>query len=101
MSRQEVRTVLEQAIDGLPEIFRMVFVLRDVEGLSVEETAAQLMIKPKTVNTRLFRARKLLRSEIENRLTLSFGALFPFDGRRCVHMADRVVLDLRNAPLVG
>ncbi|HVY52243.1 MAG TPA: RNA polymerase sigma factor [Devosia sp.] len=94
MSRQEIRELIEQAVDALPEAFRLVFVLRDVEGLSAEETAAQLDIRPETVNTRLFRARRLLRAAIEDRLTSAVGALFPFDGERCIHMADRVVADL-------
>ena len=97
MSRQEIRELLEQAVDALPEAFRAVFVLRDVEGLSGEETAAQLGIMLETVNTRLFRARRLLRTAIEDRLSLAFSALFPFDGERCVHMADRVVADLKGA----
>jgi RNA polymerase sigma-70 factor (ECF subfamily) len=96
MSRQEVRDLLEHAIDAMPEAFRLVFLLRDVEGLSSEETAAQLMIKPETVNTRLFRARRMLRAMIEERLHLELSALFPFDGERCVNMADRVVADLRR-----
>ncbi len=45
MGRQEVREFLEQAVDHLPPHFRAVFVLRDVEGLSVEETASYLSIK--------------------------------------------------------
>src|SRR3569833_3352873 len=65
-TRQEGRALLEHAGDALPDHFREVFVLRDVEGLSAEETAAQLSIKPETVNTRLFRARRLLRTAIEN-----------------------------------
>src|SRR6185312_6709329 len=97
MSRQEIRELLEQAVDALPEAFRAVFVLRDVEGMSGEETAAQLGIKLETVNTRLFRARRLLRTAIEDQLSLAFSALFPFDGERCVHMADRVVADLKGA----
>ena len=96
MSRQEIRALLEQAVDALPEHFRAVFVLRDVEGLSAEETAAQLMIRPETVNTRLFRARRLLRTVIEEQLAPAFSGLFPFDGERCVHMADRVVTELRR-----
>jgi RNA polymerase sigma-70 factor (ECF subfamily) len=96
MSRQEIRALLEQAVDALPEHFRAVFVLRDVEGLSAEETAAQLMIRPETVNTRLFRARRLLRTAIEEQLAPAFSGLFPFDGERCVHMADRVVTELRR-----
>ena len=97
MSRQEVRALLEHAVAALPDHFREVFVLRDVEGLSAEETAAQLSIKPETVNTRLFRARRLLRTAIENQLLPSFSSLFPFDGERCVHMADRVVTELKRA----
>jgi RNA polymerase sigma-70 factor (ECF subfamily) len=97
MSRQEVRALLEHAVDALPDHFREVFVLRDVEGLSAEETAAQLSIKPETVNTRLFRARRLLRTAIEDQLAPSFSGLFPFDGERCVHMADRVVTELKRA----
>jgi len=94
MSRQEIRTLLEGAIDELPAAFRTVFVLRDVEGLSVEETAAHLEIKPETVRTRLFRARRLLRTAIEQQARGSFASLFPFDGARCVSMADRVLQQL-------
>ncbi len=94
MSRIEMRHLLEQAIDELPEIFRTVFVLRDVEGLSVEETALNLNLKSETVRTRLLRARKLMRSAIEARVQGSFASLFPFDGERCVHMADRVIAAL-------
>jgi len=97
MSRQEIRALLERAVDALPDHFRAVFVLREVEGLSADETAAQLMIKSETVNTRLFRARLLLRAAIEEQLAPAFSGLFPFDGERCAHMADRVVADLRRA----
>ena len=97
MSRQEVRALLEHAVDALPDHFREVFVLRDVEGLSAEETAAQLSIKPETVNTRLLRARRLLRTANENQLKPSISRLIPFDGERCVHMADRAVTELKRA----
>lgn len=94
MSRMEVRQILEQAVDDLPDAFRAVFVLRDVEGMSIEETAAHLSIKPETVKTRLHRARRLLRVAIEQQLSGAFAALFPFDGARCVSMADRVLRQL-------
>ncbi len=97
MARQEVRHFLEQAVDALPDTFRAVFVLRDVEGLSIEEAAAVLDVKPETIKTRLHRARRLMRSAIEDRLKGEFAALFPFDGERCVHMADRVLQSLRTA----
>jgi RNA polymerase sigma-70 factor (ECF subfamily) len=91
MSRQEIREFLEMAVDRLPPAFRAVFVLRDVEGLSVEETASFLSVKEETVRTRLHRARKLMRAALEEQLTGAFASLFPFDGERCVHMADRVI----------
>jgi RNA polymerase sigma-70 factor (ECF subfamily) len=94
MARSEVRQMLERVVDDLPTAFRTVFVLREVEGMSVEETAAQLSLKPETVRTRLHRARRLLRTAIEAELSGAFAALFPFDGERCVHMADRVVAAL-------
>lgn len=101
MSRQEVRGLLEDAVDMLPAAFRTVFVLRDVEGLSVEETASYLSLKPETVRTRLHRARKLMRSALEEQLTGAFGSLFPFDGERCVHMADRVLERLKANAALG
>lgn len=94
MSRIEIRALLERAVDGLPPAFHTVFVLRDVEGLSVEETAEQLSEKPATVRTRLFRARRLLRAAIEQEISGSFAGLFPFDGARCTAMADRVIAQL-------
>ena len=101
MARLEVRELLEQAVDAMPDAFRAVFVLRDVEGLSAEETAAQLDIRIETVNTRLFRARRRLHALLAERLSPAFGSLFPFDGARCVHMADRVVAELRRGQVLG
>jgi RNA polymerase sigma-70 factor, ECF subfamily len=94
MSRKEIRVLLEQAVDELPPLFRAVFVLRDVEGLDVEETACHLDIRAETVRTRLFRARRLLRTAIERQARGSFASLFPFDGARCASMADRVMQNL-------
>jgi RNA polymerase sigma-70 factor (ECF subfamily) len=94
MSRVEIRQILEQAVDGLPAAFRSVFVMRDVEGMSIEETAAHLAIKPETVKTRLFRARRLMRTAIEEQMNGALSSLFPFDGARCVGMADRVLAEL-------
>jgi RNA polymerase sigma-70 factor, ECF subfamily len=94
MSLKETRDLLEAAIDRLPDAFRCVFVMRDIEGLSAEETAFHLGLNPKTANTRLFRARRLLRDSLEQNLALTFSALFPFGGTRCAAMADRVVGNL-------
>lgn len=97
-SREQIRRLLEQSLDRLPEPFRLVFLLRDVEGLSAEETAEALSIKPETVKTRLFRARRLMRVEIEKAVSANFQELFPFAGQRCARMADRVVQALKSNP---
>lgn len=89
--RAEMKALLEEVVDQLPEPFRLVLVLRDVEDLSTEQTARELSIKPETVKTRLHRARKLLRAALVERLAPSFSEIFPFDGQRCVDMAERVL----------
>ena len=94
-SRNDARRLLERAVDELPDDFRAVFVLRDVEGMSTEETASYLGIRPETAKTRLHRARRLMRASIEKQLS-TFSALFPFDGSRCVAMADRVIVALKQ-----
>ncbi len=66
--RGEIRTVLEKAIYGLPRVFRDVFVLRAVEGLSVAETAEQLGVNAATVKTRHLRARRRLQETLSPQL---------------------------------
>jgi RNA polymerase sigma-70 factor, ECF subfamily len=89
--RAEVRRLLEQCIDALPAPLRLVVILRDVEGLSTEATAAALGIRPETAKTRLHRGRRRMRAALVARLAGSFSDLFPFDGAPCAGMADRVV----------
>lgn len=96
LSRSQARHLLESAVDELPDDFRTVFVLRDVEGMSTEEAASYLGIRPETAKTRLHRARRMMRQSIEKRLSGAFSALFPFDGARCAFMADRVIAALRQ-----
>ncbi|ANM14863.1 MULTISPECIES: RNA polymerase sigma factor [unclassified Rhizobium] len=96
LSRSQARQLLEQAVDELPDDFRAIFVLRDVEGMSTDEAASYLGIRPETAKTRLHRARKMMRQSIEKRLSGAFSALYPFDGARCAFMADRVVAALRQ-----
>jgi RNA polymerase sigma-70 factor (ECF subfamily) len=94
--RRQVRDLLEAAIDKLPDPFRLVFILRDVEEMSIEETARHLSLKPQTVKTRLHRARRLLRQALDEQLTSAFTDLFPFGGKRCQDMTNRVMSQLRN-----
>jgi RNA polymerase sigma-70 factor (ECF subfamily) len=62
----EMRQVMEQAIDHLPEKYRVVFVLRDLEGLSTEETSRMLRLTPANVKIRLMRARLFLRERLDS-----------------------------------
>ena len=86
-ARSEMRRLLESQIDALPEAYRAVFVLRAVEELSVEETAAVLDLAPATVRTRLFRARSMLREALAQKIDIACEDAFSFAGERC----DRVV----------
>jgi RNA polymerase sigma-70 factor (ECF subfamily) len=91
MAQNEVRAVLEQTIDELPDAFRAVFVARIVEGMSVDETADLFGLQPQTVKTRLHRARLLLREGLDKQLGPALTSSFPFDGRRCDRMTENVV----------
>jgi RNA polymerase sigma-70 factor (ECF subfamily) len=90
-AQREIRRMIERAIDDLPEAFRVVFVLREIEELSVEETAAFLGVPPATVKTRLHRGRRLLRQALDEQLASALTDAFPFDGARCTRMADRIL----------
>jgi RNA polymerase sigma-70 factor (ECF subfamily) len=85
--RGEMRRLLEAKIDRLPDSYRAVFVLRALEELSVEETAAALGIPEATVRSRFFRARGLLREAISREIDVAFDSAFGFAGKRC----DRIV----------
>ncbi len=102
-ARAQIRHLLEQAIDELPPAFRTVYMMREVEQCSVEETAAQLDIKPETVKTRLFRARRQLRSSLQDSLSGTLGDAFPFMGERCARVTAAVMarLDTLDHPRAG
>jgi RNA polymerase sigma-70 factor (ECF subfamily) len=90
-ARAEMRRLLERAIDELPEAFRLVFVLRDVEELSTDETASALGLRPETVKTRLHRARRLLRDSLGETLSSAVTDAFPFEGVRCDELRRTVL----------
>jgi RNA polymerase sigma-70 factor (ECF subfamily) len=84
---RELVQVLEHAVDALPESYRSVFMLRDVEGLSTSETSEGLGVGEEAVKTRLHRARAMLRRSISARLGAASAGAFQFHAPRC----DRVV----------
>lgn len=93
-ARAQFAQRLQSAIALLPETFRAVFVLRDVEGVSVEEAAATLGIPPQTVKTRLFRARRRLQQILEPELRAALQEAFPFGGERCAALTEQVLFRL-------
>ncbi len=95
--RDDMKRVLEIAISKLPVQFRTVFVLREVEGLSVEETAAYLEIPAATVKTRDYRARSLLRSHITEQMDGSLPRAYDYLGERCDAMVQAVLARTRRA----
>jgi len=88
--RKQMRGLLEAQIDALPDLYRTVFMLRAVEELSVEETAAVLDMPPATVRTRFFRARSLLREALAQKMDVACEDAFSFAGARC----DRIVANV-------
>jgi len=93
--RGQVARVLERAIGKLPENFRTVFVLREVEGLSVEATATVLQIREETVKTRLLRARRRLQQELDPELREALHGAFPFAGADCDRLTELVLAKFR------
>jgi RNA polymerase sigma-70 factor, ECF subfamily len=91
MAQREIQQVVERAIDELPEPFRLVFITRVIEEMNVEETAELLGLKPKTVNTRLHRARAMLRENVEKKIGPVILEAFPFAGKRCQRLTESVL----------
>lgn len=91
MAQRQILQLVEQATDNLPEAFRLVFVTRVIEGMSVEETSELLGIKPETVKTRLHRARQLVRDQLDKQIGPVLMDAFPFAGRRCERVTETVI----------
>ena len=91
MAQRQLLHLVEEATNALPDTFRLVFVARVIEGLSVEETAAVLDLPPATVKTRLHRARKLIRTRLEEQIGPVLVDAFPFAGARCDRLTEAVL----------
>jgi RNA polymerase sigma-70 factor, ECF subfamily len=81
LERKELRETLRKAVAGLPDIYRQVFTLRDLEGLTVAETAAALSVNENIVKVRLHRARMMLQKTLAPYLKTSAPARKGFWGR--------------------
>lgn len=87
-SMGELGQLLEEAVLDLPDQYRAVIMLRDVEELSTAETALALDLTEENVKVRLHRGRAMMRQRLFERVGESSKNAFPFMGSRC----DRVVL---------
>ncbi|MDX8482619.1 RNA polymerase sigma factor [Mesorhizobium sp. VK24D] len=91
MAQRQILGLVERATDSLPDVYRTVFVARVIEGLSIEETAEVLGIRPETVKTRLHRARALVRKALDDEIGPVLLDAFPFAGRRCDRLTAAVM----------
>lgn len=96
-SRAEITRILEEAVLALPEQYRTVLMLRDVEEMSTAETAAALSITEVNVKVRLHRGRALVRKHLFARAGASAKAAFPFMGVRCDRVVERVFARLSES----
>jgi RNA polymerase sigma-70 factor, ECF subfamily len=91
VAQRQILSLVEQATDRLPPAYRVVLIARAIEGLSNDETAELLGVRPETVRTRLHRARRLLRQELDEQIGPALLNAFPFKGRRCERLIDTVI----------
>jgi RNA polymerase sigma-70 factor (ECF subfamily) len=90
-ARSEMRRLVERAVSELPSGLASAFVLREVEGLSTAEAAACLEISEDALKTRLLRAKRMLREDVERELGRAATDVFRFDGARCDRMVRNVM----------
>jgi len=83
LENKQLQQLINNHVDSLTEDFRIVFVLRAIEQLSVKETAEILQVKEQTVKTRYFRAKRLIREKIQTYLDSVGMQVYEFDGEHC------------------
>ena len=95
-SNSEVRRLLEEAVEQLPEAYRTVFMLRDVEEMSTIEAATVLDLTEENVKVRLHRARALLRKSLYARAGMERKEAFSFHAVRCDRVVKNVFERIQN-----
>lgn len=99
-NQQEMKHLLESAIRRLPDIYRCVFILREVEGMSVTDSAFSLNISETLVKKRLSRARDQLRRDLKQRLEAQVSDTFEFAGKRCDAVTSHVMAELARRKMI-
>lgn len=87
----DIGEVLQKVIDSLPEKYRTVLMLREVEGVSTAEAAECLEVTDEVVKTRLHRARSMVRQGLYDQAGISSETLYAFHDRRCDRVVDNVL----------
>ncbi len=93
---QELGALLQDAVGRLREIYRVVFIMRDIEGMSTAEVAEALSVSEQVVKTRLHRARDLLRRQLLARTGKAMADVFAFPAPRCDRVVAAVLRRIRN-----
>ena len=101
LARTELRALLQSAIEGLPPIYRSVFILRAVQEMSVDEAAYCLQVSDAVVKTRYLRARALLRDALGAQIEAHAKSVFAFAGERCDQVVRHVVAELQQRHLIA
>lgn len=94
--REQIKIVIQLAIQKLPLHYRTVFILREVEQLSVAETADCLSLTQEAVKTRLLRAKAMLRDKLSRKLEPYLTDLFEFAGKNCDQLTENVLVELNK-----
>jgi RNA polymerase sigma-70 factor, ECF subfamily len=95
-ARAQIRRMVERAVDALAAPYRLVFVMRVIDQMSIEETAAALNVPAATVKTRLHRANHQLRETLGDELAAALEGVFPFGGASCERLTRLVLERLAN-----
>lgn len=100
-ARTELRSLLQSAIEGLPPIYRSVFMLRAVQEMSVDEAAYCLQVSDAVIKTRYLRARSMLRDALGAQLEAQADSVFAFAGERCDQVVRHVLAELQQRKLIA
>ncbi len=98
VTRVQVRDILERKVSDLPDPLRLVFVMRAVEELSVQETSELLGITEEAVRTRHFRAKALLRESLAREVDIAERDLYEFGGSHCDAIVAVVLAQIERGP---
>ncbi len=94
----ELKDILEHSVEALPELYRSVFVMREIEGLDTVETAECLGISQENVKTRLHRAKAMIRGELHARTGSALPQVFDFHLSRCDRLVAAVIERIKSRP---